>query len=523
MSSSREIITLQFGHYANFVGTHWWNLHEEQFLNFPYYEDKPNEIDYDVLYREGRNDKGEVTFTPRLLLADLNGSLKTLPEISDLYLEPQEPSKLPTNWNENAKEIDQSEALAKNDFLTKFERDQKFNFKIKETDIEVWSDFLFGRFHPRTVNLIKNYSHKSPEFFNNFEAGSQCWQTEAFQDDFCNKIRSYAEECDLMQGFHVIQDIDNAFSGLSTSCVEYLGDEYDKKCIISFPVYHEKKSSGLSDRSKKAMNSILLFDALAENSSLFVPMSTSQNIWGQIQGVERKFKYVRYEKTSRYHTSALLASALETFSLQYRTKKMMYRMQDVVMELSKFGKKCASASLLLPLEYHEPDNFGSLLEQDKQPLVSLTPHCELDYVDSVQFFGLRGVNPAKLKKDPYLSTGRTFMYHDRNQKYCVNDVAYIERGLPLTGTYPKIVHKYPDEPEMGLSTDFLPAAKTVAGLHSHVNIGRMFESLLDEEKKLRISKRGLLKYGIELDNFKECLERLQDLESVYTLKRFYDE
>lgn len=26
MSSHREIITLQFGHYANYIGTHFWNL-----------------------------------------------------------------------------------------------------------------------------------------------------------------------------------------------------------------------------------------------------------------------------------------------------------------------------------------------------------------------------------------------------------------------------------------------------------------------------------------------------------------
>jgi len=23
---TREIVTLQVGHYANFVGTHWWNI-----------------------------------------------------------------------------------------------------------------------------------------------------------------------------------------------------------------------------------------------------------------------------------------------------------------------------------------------------------------------------------------------------------------------------------------------------------------------------------------------------------------
>lgn len=26
MSSSHEIVTIQAGNYANFVGTHWWNI-----------------------------------------------------------------------------------------------------------------------------------------------------------------------------------------------------------------------------------------------------------------------------------------------------------------------------------------------------------------------------------------------------------------------------------------------------------------------------------------------------------------
>ena len=26
MMATREIVTLQLGHYANFVGTHWWNI-----------------------------------------------------------------------------------------------------------------------------------------------------------------------------------------------------------------------------------------------------------------------------------------------------------------------------------------------------------------------------------------------------------------------------------------------------------------------------------------------------------------
>lgn len=32
MSNGKEIITLQLGHYSNYVGAHWWNIQ----VNIPY-------------------------------------------------------------------------------------------------------------------------------------------------------------------------------------------------------------------------------------------------------------------------------------------------------------------------------------------------------------------------------------------------------------------------------------------------------------------------------------------------------
>lgn len=50
--TTKEIITLQFGHYANFVGAHWWNTQEAGF-QYTSQENIPSEINHDVLYREG--------------------------------------------------------------------------------------------------------------------------------------------------------------------------------------------------------------------------------------------------------------------------------------------------------------------------------------------------------------------------------------------------------------------------------------------------------------------------------------
>lgn len=50
----KEIVTLQFGHYSNFVGTHWWNLIEQ---SFEYNTTTPSDINHNVLYREGLTNK----------------------------------------------------------------------------------------------------------------------------------------------------------------------------------------------------------------------------------------------------------------------------------------------------------------------------------------------------------------------------------------------------------------------------------------------------------------------------------
>ena len=42
-------------------------------------------MDNDVLFREGLTLKGEVTYTPRLLSLDLQGSLGLLPQCGELY------------------------------------------------------------------------------------------------------------------------------------------------------------------------------------------------------------------------------------------------------------------------------------------------------------------------------------------------------------------------------------------------------------------------------------------------------
>lgn len=88
-SNNGEIITLQFGHYANFIGTHFWNIQDESLLT----QDDDHQYSADVLYNCGVTSKGIETYTPRLLLFDLKGSWGNLRKSGYLYDSSEKMSK----------------------------------------------------------------------------------------------------------------------------------------------------------------------------------------------------------------------------------------------------------------------------------------------------------------------------------------------------------------------------------------------------------------------------------------------
>lgn len=79
-----------------------------------------------------------------------------------------------------------------------------------------------------------------------------------------------------------------------------------------------------------------------------------------------------------YHTSAILASALDTFTLKYRLKNSNYTLQDLCADLSPHNRKLAAASLCLPFSFNEGGYFIECLDNWDGPLTkSITPSCEI--------------------------------------------------------------------------------------------------------------------------------------------------
>lgn len=153
--STREIISLQFGNYSNFVGAHFWNLQEQ---SFDYTGAAGGaEVNHDILYREGKTAKGELTYTPRLLLADLKGSLNTLPEQGGL---PEEVAEDILPWD-NVEEILEP-VQQKNEYLQDIDKDGPSTVETKDYNFDnakSWTDFLYPRLHSRSLNIVRDYQH----------------------------------------------------------------------------------------------------------------------------------------------------------------------------------------------------------------------------------------------------------------------------------------------------------------------------------------------------------------------------
>lgn len=89
--------------------------------------------------------------------------------------------------------------LAELDKLTqRYELDDK---------VQYWSDYLATRFHPRSFSVVNQFEHCANSF-NSFNQGVELWKSELFCEEWVDKCRAYAEECDYLQvcivafGFH---------------------------------------------------------------------------------------------------------------------------------------------------------------------------------------------------------------------------------------------------------------------------------------------------------------------------------
>ncbi|XP_071447231.1 protein misato homolog 1 [Hetaerina americana] len=554
MPSGQEIITLQLGHYSNFIGTHWWNIQE---AGFDYNSEVPSEINHDVLLREGRTLKDEVTFTPRMLLVDLKGSLNTVSERGDLYDDQEIPDINKLEWagdvdlkqvprgekNEYLKDLEEEEqALQRGDVVGAQSLIGSKKYELNSV-VKVWSDYLRPRFHPKSVTIINDYCHGSDSRkFDIFNLGTNLWKTEMFEEDFCDRIRNYAEECDNLQGFHMLVDCYDGFGGLGVSALQHIEDEYSSKTTLAFPVLPAAyEFTGTLADSIRTVNTALCFRGLSEHAPLFAPLCMGSQGWRQ-PGPPREFKYLNYNALLPYHTSAILAVALDTLTMRHRLRsKPQERLSTLANALGRLGRRATAVKAGIPFPLAGDGDAGFLLEAleawDGPLWHSLSPSCgdleaERIWMQSVV---LRGVGQERLKSPTSMRKNQ-----DGNPAYSCTTVEEMLKLFLYCCSYATASHvtsasqpcnvgaPFPHifSEDIGIDGFLYPKTRSndigvssipvIAGLHSCRSVGTMLESLHSEAARLRINKlHGFGEAGLEEDEYKECIAQLADFRECY--------
>lgn len=286
----KEVITLQFGPFANHVGAHLWSMQDEWVANRNAAADgqegasadgDDGEFDRDVMLRHCSTHDGRREFrVPRLVLVDRQGELGVVgqrglqfaapfagaldadtmasaqhawggqvrvnevdifaphPFVSELRQEADEDmvEAGETEADEHAPgaEVDEEDGAARASGVA---RSARFDFG---RTVAHWSDYLQLDIHPRSVHELKDFAHgySNLEHFSQGRAllGAAAGGSEAREgaEALLDRVRRELEAADQPQGLLVLADVDSAYGGLAHGTLLAIADELGRIESVCF-------------------------------------------------------------------------------------------------------------------------------------------------------------------------------------------------------------------------------------------------------------------------------------------------
>ncbi|KAM3857945.1 protein misato homolog 1 [Diretmus argenteus] len=568
-SVCREVITLQLGHYSNYVGTHWWNLQDASLSYDP--ESPLGEIQSDVVFREGQTLGGHVTYTPRLIAMDLKGSLQTLRQEGSLYgtgketsaftwegdimmHEESPPTKNP--FLQDLERLDKGEILAQAAFASTSQPQcsgsvsvETVNSRLErvqscyrlEGSVRVWSDFLRIHLHPRTISVINQYNHDGEAHrLEAFGQGESLLQGSVLED-LEDKLHFFAEECDYLQGFQVLCDLADGFAGLGSKVTEMLRDSYGGRGILTWglaPVSHPD-STPMKDLYH-LMNYALGTVHLANHSSFFCPLTLRGGL-GRRPTSHTAFPHLTYDPSLWYHSSSVLALALDSLTVPYRLRHNSAPMWQVADSLAVSGRKVVAAYGAVPFPMTDGNSLADALSvcANSLPWKPLSACHELGdgrcYSQSVTLKGFEGqrlvssLAPGAPPLTPLhsLHSGEDVLATYISSFYPTTalDLQLVSTPSKLTPPFPQIFSQslsaqgffQSQAPPPGALAPAVSSVPTLTSLQSGPALGPWLAELHRGTSTLDIRRvaPSFLSQGPEMADYQEALEQLRLLARCY--------
>ncbi|XP_013216621.2 protein misato homolog 1 isoform X3 [Ictidomys tridecemlineatus] len=368
---AREVLTLQLGHFAGFVGAHWWNQQDAALGRATSAQESLGELCPDVLYRTGQTLHGQETYTPRLILMDLKGSLNSLKQEGGLYWDKQLDAavawhgKLTTHkeevypQNPHLQDLLSAEGVRSSDGFWRVKSIPNGKGpppvttaaipKPLESSVRVWSDFLRVHLHPRSICMIQKYNHDGETGrLEAFGQGESVLKEPRYLEELEDRLHFYVEECDYLQGFQILCDLHDGFSGVGAKAAELLQDEYSGRGIITWGLIPGSYSLGEPQKNiYRLLNTAFGLVRLTAYSSFVCPLSLGGSL-GLRPQPPVNFPHLHYDATLPFHCSAILATALDTVTVPYRLRSSPVSMVHLANMLTFSGKKVVTAGAVIP-------------------------------------------------------------------------------------------------------------------------------------------------------------------------------
>ncbi|XP_023372239.1 protein misato homolog 1 isoform X2 [Otolemur garnettii] len=558
----REVLTLQLGHFAGFVGAHWWNQQDAALGRAAEAQEPPGELSPDVLYRTGRTLHGQETYTPRLILVDLKGSLSSLQEEGGLYRDRQLDAaiawqgKLTTHQEElypkslHLQDFPGAEGVLSSEGIWRVKSIPNGKGPPPHTtaattkplvptegSIRVWSDFLRVHLHPRSICMIQKYNHDGEAGrLEAFGQGESVLKEPRYLEELEDRLHFYVEECDFLQGFQILCDLHDGFSGVGVKAAELLQDEYSGRGIITWGLLPGPYNLGEPQKNiYRLLNTAFGLVHLAAHSSLVCPLSLGGSL-GLRPEPPVNFPYLHYNAALPVHCSAILATALDTVTVPYRLRSSPVSMVHLADMLSFSGKKVVTAGATIPF----PLVPGQSLPDSLVQLGGATPWTPLSACGDpsgtrcfAQSVVLRGVDkachtshlsPGTPLRSPLhaCTTGEEVLaqYLQQQQPRVRSSSHLLLTPCMVAPPYPHLFstsfsHEHgvvPNGPPKGAASSI----PVLGALCSSSSLHRTLEALAKELTRLDLRRwASFMDSGVEQDDLEELLQELQSLAQCY--------
>ncbi|KAK5116498.1 hypothetical protein LTR62_008047 [Meristemomyces frigidus] len=303
-----EVITLQFGQQANYLGTHYWNTQESYFT---YAGQEESLVNHDISFRAGIGANGDETYSPRALLYDLKGAFGTLRGENALYEVHGQDQARQDGWSGVTIPL-QLPPIQPSRYQQALELGLQPPQLSTET-VRFWSDYNHLYYHPRSIVQLNDYEVNSSLMpFERWDTGEELFASLDREHDLLDRdLRPFLEECDQVQGLQIFTGIDDAWGGFASKYLESVADEMGKGCrwVVGLQDARSAHRAVQSTRLASAAQTIL---ALNTSASMHLPLSNAPG---------RLPSYANVDVNSRWHTAGLQAAVVESLTLPTRLRR----------------------------------------------------------------------------------------------------------------------------------------------------------------------------------------------------------